>query len=185
MERAAVCGEMVDGQTRTISPDALAATYLRRVLRFASMVSPPGVDPEDVAQEAMITALSRLEKFDARRGSIEAWLWRIVLSRAQDAGRAASRRELLFERLRVFERTTFADGASPETLAINELEDRRLLAAVRRLPRRYRTVIAMRYGAGLTGPEIAEMLGVSRMTVVKTTQRALGRLRKDLEGRSG
>ncbi|MBO0839178.1 MAG: hypothetical protein J2P28_27210 [Actinobacteria bacterium] len=68
-----------------VTAEAFTALYLPRVLRFALMVSPPSVDPEDVAQEAMITALARLATFDPSRGSMEDWLWRIVVSRSRDA----------------------------------------------------------------------------------------------------
>jgi DNA-directed RNA polymerase specialized sigma24 family protein len=43
-----------------MTAEAFSTTYMRRVLRFAVMVSPPGTDPEDVAQDVMVTALSRL-----------------------------------------------------------------------------------------------------------------------------
>lgn len=181
MESSAACERPSDAEARPLSPDALVASYASSVLRFAYMVSPPGMDPEDVAQEAMITALARLDKFDPSRGSVDAWLWRIVVSRAQDAGRAARRRELLVERIRLLGTRPGTHQACPEVLAMNRLTDERLLAAVRRLPRRYRTVIALRYGAGLSGPEAAWTLGVSRMAVVKATRRALDRLRNELE----
>ena len=42
-------------------------------------------------------------------------------------------------------------------------------------------MVALRYGADLTFPEIAALLGTTRMSVVKTVDRALHRLRKDLE----
>jgi RNA polymerase sigma factor (sigma-70 family) len=52
---------------------------------------------------------------------------------------------------------------------------------VRRLPRRYRVVIALRFGAGLTFPEVAEAMGTSRMAVQQAMRRALDRLRSDPE----
>jgi RNA polymerase sigma factor (sigma-70 family) len=59
--------------------------------------------------------------------------------------------------------------------------DRELIEAVRRLPRRCRSVMALRYGAGLSSAEIAGALGTTRMAVVKATRRALDRLRTELE----
>ena len=181
MDGAAPCERPGGRASGPLTADGLVSRYLSSVLRFAAMLSPPETDPEDVAQEAMITALARLPSYDPGRGTVDAWLWRIVLSRAQDAGRAARRRALLFERLRSVGRRSVSDGVSPEAVAMAHLDDERLLAAVHRLPRRYRTVIALRFGAQLSGPETAAMLGVSRMAVVKTTARALDRLRKDLE----
>ena len=36
--------------------EAFAAAHLPRVFRFATMVSPQGADPQDLAQEAMVRA---------------------------------------------------------------------------------------------------------------------------------
>ncbi|MBO0836351.1 MAG: sigma-70 family RNA polymerase sigma factor, partial [Actinobacteria bacterium] len=141
--------------------------------------SPPGTEPEDVAQEAMITALARLATFDPSRGSIEDWLWRIVVSRARDAGRATRRSGLLLERMLSL-RPQSAEP-SPESLALERIRDQDLVAAVRCLPTRYRTVVALRYGAGLSSPEIAETLGTTSMAVKKVLRRALDRLRAGLE----
>jgi RNA polymerase sigma-70 factor (ECF subfamily) len=159
--------------------DAFAATHLPRVLRFAAMVSPPGTDPEDLAQEAMVRALVHLDRFDPARGTADAWLWRIVVNLARDAGRVAGRTELLLERLA--SRAGPLAEVSAETAALDRIRDQDLLEAVRRLPRRYRSLIALRYGAGLSSPEIAELLGTTRMTVVKAIGRALAQMRTDLE----
>jgi RNA polymerase sigma-70 factor (ECF subfamily) len=159
--------------------ETFAAAHLPRVLRFAVMVSPPGTDPEDLAQEAMVRALAHLDRFDPARGTADAWLWRIVVNLARDAGRLAGRTELLLERLA--SRAGGLAEVSAETAALDHMRDQDLLEAVRRLPRRYRSLIALRYGAGLSSPEIAKLLGTTRMAVVKASGRALARLRTDLE----
>jgi RNA polymerase sigma factor (sigma-70 family) len=181
MRRSEVGGQVCEAQPASIAPDEFSATYLDRVFGFAILVSPPGTDPEDIAQEAMVTALARLDHFDPARGSMDAWLWRIVVNRARDAGRAARRSELLLERLLALGHREPAADTSPEAVVLDRFRDQDLVAAVRRLPKRYRTVIALRYGGGRTFPEIAQLLGTTRMAVVKTLDRALNRLRKDLE----
>ena len=162
-----------------VTAEALAAAYLTRVHRFAVMVCPPGADPEDLAQQAMLKALERAAKFDPRRGTLDAWLWSIVANVARDAGRLARRRDFLLERIALQEQTRVA-GASPEGLALERIRDQDLIAAVRALPRRDRTLIALRYGAGLRSVEIAELLGTTRMAVLKATRRGLDRLRIEL-----
>jgi RNA polymerase sigma factor (sigma-70 family) len=165
----------------SMAADVFSRTYLQRVHRFAVLVSPPGTDPEDVAQDAMVSALAQLDRYDSSRGSVDAWLWRIVVNRGRDAGRVARRIELLVERLATLGRPDHSAEVSPESLALDRIRDEELIAAVRRLPRRYRTLIALRYGAGRSSPEISEMLGMTRMAVVKATRRALDRLRNELE----
>ena len=61
-------------------------------------------------------------------------------------------------------------------------EDRKaLLAAVARLPRRAREVLALRYYLDLPDHEIAAALGVSRTTVSSTASRALAALGRELQ----
>lgn len=65
--------------------------------------------------------------------------------------------------------------------AVMAAEDRRaVLAAVARLPRRSREVLALRYYLDLTDQQIAEALGISRSTVSSTATRALAALAIDL-----
>ena len=61
-------------------------------------------------------------------------------------------------------------------------EDRKaLLAAVARLPRRAREVLALRYYLDLPDHEIAAALGISRATVSSTASRALAALGRELQ----
>ena len=168
----------LDASATTSFSRLIVDTYLPRIHRFAVMVSPPQADPDDLTQEACVRALERARQYDASRGTLDAWLWRIVVNLARDAGRASRRSDLLAARL--VQRDSIAPLTSPETVALNHIRDDALVAAVRRLPRRHRTVVAMRYGAGLTTVEIAECLGTTRMATAKTLRRALDRLRTDL-----
>jgi RNA polymerase sigma-70 factor (ECF subfamily) len=164
----------------TFTPEVFAARYAERVHRFAEMVASPGVDPQDLAQEALIKALRNLARFDPTRGTVEAWLWRIVVNVSRDGGRVTARFEGMVERLALRQRDEQTE-ASAESVALRNISDQELLAAVRRLPKRYRSIIALRFGGGLTYPEIADALGTTRMTVVQAMRRALVRLRDQLE----
>jgi RNA polymerase sigma factor (sigma-70 family) len=160
-----------------LTPEALVDAYLARVHRFAVLASSSDADPEDLAQQAMLHALEALHRFDPSKGTPDAWLWRIVVNLAASRGRVARRREFLIERL-IGER----GGAqvATETVALDRIRDADLVNAVRRLPRRYRSLIALRYGAGLPATEVADLLGITRMAVAKATRRALDQLRADV-----
>ncbi len=69
---------------------------------------------------------------------------------------------------------------SAESAAIASEDRREVLAAVARLPRRSREVLALRYYLDLTEGEIAAALGVSRGTVSSTASRALAALAREL-----
>jgi len=69
---------------------------------------------------------------------------------------------------------------SAESAAMAGEDRRAVLAAVARLPRRAREVLALRYYLDLPDTEIAAALGVSRGTVSSTASRALAALARDL-----
>ncbi len=70
---------------------------------------------------------------------------------------------------------------SAESAALDREDRRAVLAAVARLPRRAREVLALRYYLDLPDQEIAAILGVSRGTVSSTASRALGALSRSLK----
>lgn len=70
---------------------------------------------------------------------------------------------------------------SAESAALDGEDRRVVLAAVARLPRRSREVLALRYYLDLPDHEIAAVLGVSRSTVTSTASRALAALGRALE----
>jgi RNA polymerase sigma-70 factor (ECF subfamily) len=178
-EVSALAGLPEAASDAPLDAERIVATYLARIHRFAVMLSPLGVDPDDLAQDACLRVIERAAQFDSRRGSLDAWVWRIVVNLARDQGRLARRVHLLTDRVVSFQRAGSAP-ASPESLALDRLRDDVLLAAVRRLPRRHRGLVALRYGAGLSAAEIAGQLGTTRMATAKALRRALDRLRRDL-----
>jgi RNA polymerase sigma-70 factor (sigma-E family) len=70
---------------------------------------------------------------------------------------------------------------SAESAAMAGEDRKALLAAVARLPRRSREVLALRYYLDLADHEIAAALGISRATVSSTASRALARLARELK----
>ncbi len=163
-----------------LTAEDLARDYSRSVHRFAAMLCRNRADAEDLAQEALLRAMRALPRFDPRRGEIGPWLWRIVVNVARDGGRAASRAEALWERLVAHESRAHA-AVNPESVAIDRLSGTALLDAVRRLPRRSRTLIALRFGADLAYEEIGDLLGENPRALRQAMHRALGRLRAQLE----
>ena len=113
---------------RPLTAEVLCARYAPRVYRFAAMVAAGDVEAEDLAQDALVRAIRNLGRFDARRGSVETWLWRIVVNAAMDAGRVSTRRHRLWERF--LSQPTTAENV--EDLALMRITASELLAAVRR-----------------------------------------------------
>ena len=105
------------------------------------------------------------------------WLLAIVVNEARNARRSAQRQHRLAERLAI---EPEAAGTSPETVVLDDVERRLLLAAVERLPRRQREALACRYLLELSEAETAAVLRIPRGTVKSRVSRALRMLRADL-----
>ncbi|HEV1996954.1 MAG TPA: sigma-70 family RNA polymerase sigma factor [Candidatus Dormibacteraeota bacterium] len=161
------------------SADEVVARYWEQAYRFAAMVAPTAHESQDIAQEALIVVVRRLTSFDPRRGAFDAWLWRIVLNIARDSGRASVRRASLWERLERDHRVV--EDADVEDIVVRRLDDTRLLGAVHSLKPRPRTLVALRFGAQLSYPEIGAQLGISEAAAIMATRRALATLRTKLE----
>jgi RNA polymerase sigma factor (sigma-70 family) len=159
------------------TPERFCEQYGPRIYRFAAMVARGDVEAEDLAQEALIRALRNLQHFDPNRGNAEAWLWRIVMNAARDAGRVAGRRQALWDRL-VSQRREIP---STESLALSRFDDRDLLKAVRQLPKRDRTLLALRFGADLDYAAVGRASGLTAAAATMAIRRALAKLRATLE----
>src|SRR3977135_873812 len=117
--RAAAAAEFV-GQTHAVTAEPFCDRYAPAVCRFAAMAARTPSEADDVAQEALLRAVRGLSSFDARRGSIEAWLWRIVANVAYDHQRAERRRFALWTRLSGFRDST---TESVESLALDRIDN--------------------------------------------------------------
>jgi RNA polymerase sigma factor (sigma-70 family) len=157
-----------------ISPEDFCQRYAAQVSRFAAFAAQPS-DAEDIAQDALIKALRNLKRFNAKRGSMDAWLWRIVVNTARDAQRRGLTRASLPERLAGLADETAS--ISVEDVVIARLSAAELLETVRRLPARDRELIALRFGADLDTASVGDAVGLSAESARRAIGRALERLR--------
>ena len=170
--------EVINAQTLAMTPERLCDEYSVAVCRFAAMVAKSSAEAEDIAQDALLKAVRSLAGFDPRRGSMDAWLWRIVANVARDHQRSEGRRLALWNRLLRYREEP------PETVesrALDNLTNLRLLEAARSLQPRDRTLLALRFGADLDLAAVGAALGLSEATAGQAVLRALNRLRKRLE----
>jgi RNA polymerase sigma factor (sigma-70 family) len=161
-----------------VTPDELCALYAERVCRFAAVVAGRDGDPEDIAQEALLKAITKLDRFDPRRGTMEGWLWRIVTNTAKDATRRARLRALLTDRLARREPAV----VNLEDVAVERLASGELLVAIARLAPRDRQLLALRFVADLDTASVGEIVGLSAESARRAIGRALDRLRALVSG---
>ena len=132
---------------------------------------------EDATSQTFTKALAGLPRF--REGSFRGWLFAIAHNVVTDVHRRR-RPDVALDAA-----ATLADEApTPEEQALVTAADRSVQSLLGRLPPDQRRVVELRL-AGLTGPEIARVLG-RRPEAVKSSQfRAYARLRRLLSGATG
>jgi RNA polymerase sigma-70 factor (ECF subfamily) len=164
----------------TLTPQQLCEMYASQVCRFAALMS-SGAEAEDLAQEALLRAVRGLASYKPERGTVEAWLWRIVANAAKDSAGRGRRIRDLTTRLGIL---APRESESVEDAVLSRLRDADLHAHLRRMPLRDRTLLALRYGMGLDTDEVGAALGLSGESAGKAIRRALARLRARLEASS-
>lgn len=132
---------------------------------------------EDVTALAFERAYRRRRTFDRRRGEERAWLFGIARNAALDELRRRRRvATLVVDPEDVSgEETAYADEADVV------LRREAVRAALERLSARERELIALKFHAGLSNPELAEVLGVSESNAGTLLHRAVTKLRKAVD----
>lgn len=148
----------------------LYARYAERVFRYSSRRLGSREAAEDATSVVFTKALAALPAF--RGGSFGAWLFAIAHNVVVNATRR--RPDLPLDA--IAEREDPSAGGLPEESALAAEERRVLRAMLAVLPDDQRRVVELRL-AGLTGAEIAEVLGRSVASVKMLQLRALRRMR--------
>jgi RNA polymerase sigma factor (sigma-70 family) len=151
-------------RARRATADDLARLYRERGTAFAAVAAGIcGPAAPDAVQDAFERALRRVGTYRAR-GSLEAWVWRVVVN---EACRHARRRMA----------APTAEGAGERQHHDPPPVDERVRAFVAALPTRQRAVVFLRYYADLDEATIARTLSIRRGTVAATLHRVHARLR--------
>src|SRR5687768_15242184 len=160
------------GAARSGSRDALEVLFRRhwpRMHRLAFLVCHDAAAAEDIAQEAFLSAVRALDRFDRRR-PFAPWLSRIVVNRAID-----------WTRSRTLRREDFSDLPLAAAAQAESGLDDDVVAALKRLPPDQRAVVVLRHLLGYTPREIGRMLDLPTGTVNSRMRRGLNALEGDME----
>jgi RNA polymerase sigma-70 factor (ECF subfamily) len=133
-------------------------------------------EAEDLTQATFERALRAWRRYDENQASVRTWLMAIAHNLLVDHYRRD--RSDRHDPVPVDEHHELDAGELVEESALgisSELTD-----ALRHLSDRDREVIALRFGGDLTGPEIAEITGLSLANVQQILSRSLRRLRSEM-----
>jgi RNA polymerase sigma-70 factor (ECF subfamily) len=150
--------------------EALFREHWPRAHRAAYLVVQDSAAAEDIAQEAFVSAVRNLDRFDRRR-PFGPWLHRIVVNRAIDWARARTlRRE-----------TVEAEGSDEFDTGDLGTFSQGVAAGLASLKPEHRAVIVLRYLLDYTPGEIADLLDLPRGTINSRLRRGLDRLETILD----
>jgi RNA polymerase sigma factor (sigma-70 family) len=128
---------------------------------------------EDVVSATFERAYTSRRRFDRRKGAERAWLYTIA-------------RNLMLDELRrrdAESRAVVRMGAPASPSGFEAVEARQdVNSALAAISEEERDAISLRYGAGLTNPEIAKLLKIPLTTVEGRVYRGLEKMRSHLEG---
>jgi RNA polymerase sigma-70 factor (ECF subfamily) len=143
--------------------DALTDLYRRhgRVLfrQILFVVSDRGMS-EEILQDTLVAVWLNAASF---RGDSKVRSWMIAIARKKARDRMRRHRPEMLDERDLFERPDAAPG--PELLALDRVEMADVATAVTMLPPRHREVLGLVFGAGLTLPEVADILEIPEGTV--------------------
>lgn len=169
LARAAVAGD-VDAVGRLY--DAL----LGPIYRYVALRVWRREDAEDLTQIVFERIVASLPRYRHNGRPFEAWAFRIARNAIIDH----RRRERDHEPLGPANEPVDVDGL--ESITLRGEEVRELRAAIADLTPDQQEALALRYAAGLSADEAAQVMGRRAGTVRGLTFRAIGRLRKRLNG---
>jgi RNA polymerase sigma-70 factor (ECF subfamily) len=146
------------------------------VYAYAAGLLRDPVAAEDVTATAFERAYRKRSRFDPKRGNGRAWLFGIARNAALDELRRRGRQAELA--------ADPEDASSPATVEAVERSERRLVlsAALAKLDDRERELVALKFFAGLSNAEIADVLGISESNAGTKLHRVVTKLREACDG---
>jgi RNA polymerase sigma factor (sigma-70 family) len=148
--------------------------HVFRVYGFIAYRVRSAADAEDLTQLTFEKALRAWPRFDPRRATASTWLLSIA-------------RNVIIDRHRAERGAVALDDVPEAQLGVDPtFEDAlghaaELAPALATLSARDREIVGLRFGADLTGPEIAQLTGLTLANVQQILSRSLRRLRTALE----
>jgi RNA polymerase sigma-70 factor (ECF subfamily) len=152
--------------------------HVQRVYRTVRGMLRSDAEAEDVTQDAMLTALTSLDRYSPRSGTrFAAWLTTIAVN--------TTRRRFRRRRPELTATGELPDVADPAGDLAGDIDLARqraaLLQALAELEPREREIVSLRYGSDLNATEIAAQLAMESANVRKILERARVRLGERIE----
>ncbi|CAI6056549.1 RNA polymerase sigma factor [Cohnella sp. JJ-181] len=177
LEMAEWLKKMEEGDPRAF--EKLYAQAVPLLLPLACQWLGDRMEAEDVCHDVLLAVIRDPGRYDASRGSVQAWLAVQVKSRCLDRLRKRSRTVLRGEAEE--HEAEIRASAQPEAVVLARMEREAVRSALGQLPGLQRETLAAAYFAARSQKELAEAWEVPLGTVKSRVRYGLGHLRKALD----
>lgn len=156
--------------------ERLYAQHAQPLLAFLVYRTGDRMLAEDLLADTFERVLTARRPFDRRKASEKTWLYTIALNLLRDEARRSATGKRALE-------TVLATVQGPSAASPFDAVEQRdtMHRALGSLSQEERKVVALRYGADLTVPEIAKLTDQKLTTVEGRLYRALRKLKQELE----
>ena len=166
-------------RARERDPTALAAIYDTYAPKIYVYIYRHTRDPhraEDLTSTVFLKMLEALERNKFARDKLQSWLYRVAHNVIIDDVRYHQRRpvQAFYDTLETNEEN------DPSILVSKQIEEEVIWDAIQQLTEDQKNVIILRFGEGLTAPQVAEILDKTEEAVRALQRRGLANLRKIL-----
>jgi RNA polymerase sigma-70 factor (ECF subfamily) len=156
--------------------ERLFSEHAQRLHAFLAYRTGDRALAEDMVADTFERVLISRRRFDPRKSSEKTWLYTIALNLLRDHVRRQAAGQ------RAIERVSAGQTGAGDDDHLDAIDDRDAIhRALHCLTSEEREVIALRYGADLTVPEIAKVTRQRVTTVKGRVYRALGKLKDELQ----
>lgn len=158
--------------------EAIYQVHHERVYRLAYALLGNAGDAEEVMQDTLVYALTRINLYDPQRASFTTWLHIIAVSRCRDRKRRKRLPKVPLVGWTGFEGEPVDQTTGPEGTAIVRENRHELWQALDQLSPKLREAIILRYWSGHTYQEMAQILRCPLPTAQSRVRLAYEQLRK-------
>ena len=167
--------EKCDNETKSMEAAiaGLFEEYYDKVVRYIYIRISDQPEAEDLAGEVFLKALKSMGSYRGSAEQLRFWIFKIARNIVIDHYRKMSKRKTVN-----LDDVEISDGSNVEDIAEQRLQIRDLTKAMEQLTQAQREVIGLRFFAGLSSAETAQVLGKSSGAVREMQCDAIQRLRK-------